>query len=197
MFIAITHYKILDYDDITHFKAISPYIDHLLLRTPMSEADLSSFLALLFQTGFPKEKIIIHSSIELLEAFNLKSIHFREKDFQGFKYKHDHPEISVSMSAHSIDSIKKAESHQLDFVLFGHVFESDSKKALTPRTHEEKIEATYFNIPVVALGGINLETVRDLPPGFSGIAAISAFMDATANQIILLRKEWKTLNSTL
>lgn len=195
MFIAITEYKRLDSHDAAHFINISPHIDRLILRTPMSDADLAAFLTRLLNSGFPPEKVIIHSSIDLLESFKLQSIHFKEHDMEAFKYKEKHPEISVSMSTHSAESIKKAQLNGLDSVLFGHIFESASKKGLPPRTNAEIVEAVSLDIPVIALGGINLYTIRKLPAGFDGISSISGFMDAAPYQIIRLRKEWQRLNS--
>lgn len=195
MFIAITEYKRLDSHDAVHLIDISPYIDRLILRTPMSDTDLAAFLTRLLESGFPPEKVVIHSSIDLLESFKLQFIHFKEHDIEAFKYKEEHPEISVSMSTHSAESIKKAQLNGLDSVLFGHIFESASKKSLPPRTNAEIKEAVSFDIPVIALGGINLYTIEKLPAGFDGISSISGFMDATHNQIINLRKEWHRLNS--
>lgn len=195
MLIAITHYKLLDSNDAAHFIQISPYIDRLILRTPMSDKELFPFLSILLESGFPKEKIILHSSIELLESFNLHAIHFKEHDGNAFKYKHQQPEVSVSMSVHSAEAVKKAQLNGLDFVLFGHIFDSSSKKDLPVRTLEEISEALSFDIPVIALGGVNLQTIRNMPSGFSGIAAISGFMNATIDQIIELRKEWRLSDS--
>ena len=194
MLIAITHFKILISKDIIHFNTISSCIDYLLLRTPMSDNELSSFLCQLIHSGFPKEKIIIHTSTELLESFRLTAIHFRENDPTALTYKKEHPDISVSMSAHSPESVKKAQDNHLDFVLYGHIFESSSKKSLPPRTHQEVRDALSYDIPVVALGGINSTTINQLPAGFGGISAISAFMDASPNQITRIKEEWQILN---
>lgn len=194
MLIAITHFKTLMSKDIVHFNKISSCIDYLLLRTPMSDKELSSFLSQLIHSGFPKEKIMIHTSTKLLESFCLTAIHFRENDPIALSYKKEHPDISVSMSAHSAESVKKAQHNHLDFVLYGHIFESNSKKFLPPRTHQEVRDALSYNIPVIALGGINLETIRKLPVGFSGIASISAFMDTSLSQVTRLKKEWQRLN---
>ena len=42
-------------------------------------------------------------------------------DKDAFSYKSTHPEIEVSMSTHSIDSVKAAYEHDLDYVFFGHI----------------------------------------------------------------------------
>ena len=65
---------------------------------------------------------------------------------------------------------------------------------MPPRTHQEVRDALSYDIPVVALGGINSTTINQLPAGFGGISAISAFMDASPNQITRLKEEWQILN---
>ena len=42
-------------------------------------------------------------------------IHFREMDEDAFSYKSTHPEIE-GMSTHSIESVKAAYEHDLDYV---------------------------------------------------------------------------------
>ena len=190
IFIAITKYKNLTNEDVQHFLDISDGIDGLLFRTPMSSSDLSSFLTSLIEKGFPKSKIIIHSDVHLLEQLHLSHIHFREMDEDAFRYKSSHPEIEVSMSTHSIDSVKAAYEHDLDYVFFGHIFKTPSKPNQLPRSKAEIQRVLEIPIPIYAIGGITEKTILQLPHGFKGICAISFFMNASLQQIELLRKEW-------
>ena len=190
IFIAITKYKDLTNDDVQHFLDISDGIDGLLFRTPMSSSDLSSFLTSLIEQGFPKSKIIIHSDVHLLEQLHLSHIHFREMDEDAFSYKSTHPEIEVSMSTHSIESVKAAYEHDLDYVFFGHIFKTPSKPNQLPRSKAEIQRVLEIPIPIYAIGGITEKTIPQLPHGFKGICAISFFMNASLQQIELLRKEW-------
>ena len=190
IFIAITKYKDLTNDDVQHFLDISDGIDGLLFRTPMSSSDLSSFLTSLIEKGFPKSKIIIHSDVHLLEQLHLSHIHFREMDEDAFSYKSTHPEIEVSMSTHSIESVKAAYEHDLDYVFFGHIFKTPSKPNQLPRSKAEIQRVLEILIPIYAIGGITEKTIPQLPHGFKGICAISFFMNASLQQIELLRKEW-------
>lgn len=190
IFIAITKYKDLTNDDLQHFLDISDGIDGLLFRTPMSSSDLSSFLTSLIEKGFPKSKIIIHSDVHLLEQLHLSHIHFREMDEDAFSYKSTHPEIEVSMSTHSIESVKAAYEHDLDYVFFGHIFKTPSKPNQLPRSKAEIQRVLEIPIPIYAIGGITEKTIPQLPHGFKGICAISFFMNASLQQIELLRKEW-------
>lgn len=196
MFIAITPYRQPVSSDIRHFTAIAPFIDCLLIRTPMSHRETADFLTSLLEAGFPKNKLLVHSDMALLERFDLNAIHFRENDADAFDYKKKHPEITVSMSTHSARAVEAAGENGLDFVLFGHIFETASKPDRPPRSEREINEALSSDIPVIALGGINERTIHQLPSGFGGIAAISYFMDAAPSEIKVLRKGWELSNLT-
>lgn len=190
IFIAITSYKALTTKDLHHFLKIAKGIDGLLFRTPMSHEDLFHFITDLLKQGFPKDKAIIHSDIALLEKLNLSRLHMREMDTQAFDYKAQHPEIEISMSTHSLQSVTQAYEHHLDYVFYGHIFETPSKPNQTPRSIEEIHQVLQLPIPVYAIGGITKETIHDLPHGFAGVCAISFFMNASLTQIEQLRKEW-------
>lgn len=156
----------------------------------MSHEDLFHFITDLLKQGFPKDKMIIHSDIALLEKLNLSCLHMREMDTQAFDYKARHPEIEISMSTHSLQSVTQAYEHHLDYVFYGHIFETPSKPNQTPRSIEEIHQVLQLPISVYAIGGITKETIHDLPHGFAGVCAISFFMNASLTQIEQLRKEW-------
>lgn len=191
MFIAVTPYKDLDDEDLNHYIVISEEIDLLLLRVPMTRDDICWAIDYLLASGFPRTKLMIHSDIGILEKYHLSYIHFREQDMQAFEYKKCHPHIFVSMSTHSVESVKLARDGCLDFVFFGHVFETRSKCGLEPRSAKEIEDAISVAIPVYAIGGIDPYSIKLLPHGFDGICAISFFRDHSLRDIQLLREEWR------
>ncbi|WP_426355956.1 thiamine phosphate synthase [Mammaliicoccus sciuri] len=190
MFIAVTPYKDLDVDDLEHYIEIAEEIDLLLLRVPMTHDDLYWTLDYLLANGFSQTKLMIHSDMTILEKYDLNFIHFREDDVQAFEFKKLHPHISVSMSTHSVESVKRAREWSLDFIFFGHVFESRSKYGLKPRSYKEIKDAVSIDIPVYAIGGIDTHSIKSLPHGFEGVCAISFFRDRSSREIQLLREEW-------
>ncbi|KTT84245.1 thiamine-phosphate pyrophosphorylase [Mammaliicoccus sciuri] len=190
LFIAVTPYKDLDVDDLEHYIEIAEEIDLLLLRVPMTHDDLCWTLDYLLANGFSQTKLMIHSDMTILEKYDLNFIHFREDDVQAFEFKKLHPHISVSMSTHSVESVKRAREWSLDFIFFGHVFESRSKYGLKPRSYKEIKDAVSIDIPVYAIGGIDTHSIKSLPHGFEGVCAISFFRDRSSREIQLLREEW-------
>lgn len=192
MFIAITPYQILTKEVLNHYIEISEHIDLLLLRTPMNHQNLFATIDYLITHGFPKNKIMLHTHTSLVATFDLKYVHFKENDAKAFLFKKQHPDISVSMSTHNIETVTKAQKNNLDFVFFGHVFESSSKQGAKPRSLEEVKNVLSVDIPIFAIGGIDEHTIQKLPKGFQGVCAISFFRNAGNSAIKSLRKEWES-----
>ncbi|MFV5901899.1 thiamine phosphate synthase [Staphylococcus gallinarum] len=190
MFVAITADKYLARKDIMHYLAIEAHIDYLIVRTPMSSDELVDWINMLLQYQFPKEKVIIHENIDVLNRCALTAIHFKEHNNQDLFFKQCFPHIQVSKSTHHSRMVAEAAQRGLDFVLFSHIFETKSKPGLAPRTTDEINAALQYDIPVVALGGINHRTIAQLPNGFDGIAGISLFEKDNVAHLEQLKEVW-------
>jgi len=102
----------------------------------------------------------------------------------------------VGVSTHSLAEAKAARKDGADFVLFGPVFETESKRAFGPPQGLEKLrevtrELTSF--PVIAIGGVTLENSGDcFRAGASGVAAIRLFSDVSTlgEAVKAIRKHW-------
>jgi thiamine-phosphate pyrophosphorylase len=89
------------------------------------------------------------------------------------------PDFLIGVSTHSVAEARKAREQGADFVVFGPVFETESKKAFGEPQGIEKLRvvaAEVAPLPVLAIGGITLENAGEcLHVGASGIAAIRLF----------------------
>ena len=84
----------------------------------------------------------------------------------------------VGTSVHSVEDAVKAQELGADYVLAGHVFETDCKKGL-PGRGLKFIEDVVSNIsiPVYAIGGITPENYKDvIKAGAKGAAIMSSAM---------------------
>lgn len=91
------------------------------------------------------------------------------------------PSMPIGVSTHSLAEAQEAEQKGADFVVFGPVFETESKKVYGPPVGTAALGevAARVSIPVLALGGINLSNYREtLDCGAAGIAGISLFAKA-------------------
>lgn len=91
-------------------------------------------------------------------------------------------EFLIGVSTHSLDEARAAAAAGADFVVFGPVFETESKRAYgQPQGLDKLSEVTreLGEFPVVAIGGITRENAGEcFDAGASGVAAIRLLNDA-------------------
>jgi thiamine-phosphate pyrophosphorylase len=95
----------------------------------------------------------------------------------------------VGVSTHHVQEVEVASMLGADFVVFGPIFETESKRVYGPPQGLSKLRdvtATADDIPIIAIGGITLENVADcFNAGASGIAAIRLLSDPeTMSEIV-------------
>jgi thiamine-phosphate pyrophosphorylase len=88
-------------------------------------------------------------------------------------------EFLIGASTHSLETARAAREGGSDFVLFGPVFETESKRGYGPAQGLDKLKEVtdaLRGFPVIAIGGITLENAEQcFAAGASGIAAIRLF----------------------
>ncbi|MGN0658214.1 MAG: thiamine phosphate synthase [Emergencia sp.] len=82
------------------------------------------------------------------------------------------------VSVHSGQEAVKAESLGADYLIFGHVFETECKPGIPPRGLETLKEiCETVEIPVFAIGGISDENAADcIEAGAAGVCMMSGYM---------------------
>lgn len=92
------------------------------------------------------------------------------------------PEFLIGVSTHSREEARMARVRGADFVVFGPVFATESKREFGEPQGLEKlreITSELRGFPVVAIGGITLDNVAAcFEAGASGVAAIRLLNDA-------------------
>ncbi|UBH08716.1 thiamine phosphate synthase [Macrococcus armenti] len=167
-------------------------IDGVILRLDANDDEIDEFINALKQS-IDVSKIIVHNAPHLLDKHQLKRIHFKERIDDALLFKRQHPEISVGMSAHSIQSVRRINGI-LDYCIFGHVFPTTSKQGLPPQRESVIQEVLNYDIPVIAIGGIDENTIHDLNIKFSGLSGIRLFQHKAVLEHVI--KEWLLRNST-
>lgn len=156
--IAVTNRKLCRIDLIEQIKKIASddYYDAIILR----EKDLNEqeyfVLAEKIQKICAGNKIfIINHFIDT--AICLKTSYFQTSFSDIDKISELHKTIkNIGISVHSVDEAEMAEKCGADFLIAGHIFETDCKKGLKPRGLDflENI-CRNVEIPVFAIGGID------------------------------------------
>jgi thiamine-phosphate pyrophosphorylase len=84
----------------------------------------------------------------------------------------------IGISTHSLEQAKEAEKGGADYIGFGPVFRTTTKDAGIPKGTDMLQEIKrQVHLPVVAIGGINIENIRSvLDTGVDAVAVASAIL---------------------
>ena len=89
------------------------------------------------------------------------------------------PDFLIGVSTHSREEAQVARDGGADFVVFGPVFETESKRGFGAPQGLDRLRAVtraLEDFPVLAIGGITLENIPEcLSAGARGVAGISLF----------------------
>ncbi|WP_028547949.1 thiamine phosphate synthase [Paenibacillus sp. UNC451MF] len=100
--------------------------------------------------------------------------------------------VRIGCSVHSVEEAVQAAGQGADYVLFGHIYESNSKPGLAPRGVKVLAEVVAAcTIPVIAIGGIEPDNVGEvLSTGCAGVAMLSSVLlhSDPAAQILRFRE---------
>ncbi len=91
----------------------------------------------------------------------------------------------VGVSCHTCAEVTRAESEGANFAVFAPVFEKRDAHDLKPQGLSALREASVAKIPVLALGGVTLESAAScLGAGAAGIAGIRLFQENKIEDIV-------------
>jgi thiamine-phosphate pyrophosphorylase len=121
-------------------------------------------------------QFIVNSFYRTAEKIGVRSVHLPFPVFKTFK-RTDFFE-KVGTSVHSVEDALQAEENGADYIICGHIFQTDCKKGLEPRgTDFVKSVKGAVEIPVFAIGGIDenngLEVIK---AGADGVCVMSTLM---------------------
>lgn len=126
-----------------------------------------------------KVTFIMNDSVDLAIACGADGIHVGQDDAPATVVRQlAGPDVVIGVSTNTIDEMKQALADGADYVGFGPMFPTASKKdAHEVVSDEAKHFALHFSLPVVTIGGISLENIGSLyKEGFRSFAMISAIV---------------------
>jgi thiamine-phosphate diphosphorylase len=185
-----------DADRVADLPALGPLADRLTLagqagvdllqiREPdLSAAELIGLVQdLRARLGDAPARIVVNERVDVALAADADGVHLKSDSIPtALVRRHVPAPFLVGRSVHSVEEARAAAGDGADYLIFGTVFPSGSK----PRGHRtaglEALAAVSeaVRIPVLAIGGISLNTVTAAAEaGAAGVAAIGLFFDAT------------------
>ncbi|HED31363.1 MAG TPA: thiamine phosphate synthase [Prosthecochloris aestuarii] len=125
---------------------------------------------------------IVNDRVDIAMAMNADGVHIGQEDLPLEKARKLLPSpVLIGCSASTIAEALKAEREGADYVGFGHIFETISKKKEHSPCGTELLRkvTSRLKLPVIAIGGISAMNARDvMDSGAAGIAVISAISSA-------------------
>jgi thiamine-phosphate pyrophosphorylase len=142
--------------------------------------DLGAHLqSLLMPHGIP---LLINDRLDVALALDAAGVHLAGHSLAPAQARRVlGPDKLLGVSTHSLDDARQAMREGVDFIVFGPVFDTPSKRQYgTPQGLQRLTEVVaHVTCPVIAIGGIDLDNLPQvLHTGAHGVAMIRAVLAA-------------------
>lgn len=120
---------------------------------------------------------IVNDNVDIAKTMHADGIHVGQSDMEALDVRKAlGNDVILGVSAQTVEQAKKAEAHGADYLGVGAVFPTGSKDDAEDVSYETlKAICEAVSIPVIAIGGITQDNVKELAgSGIVGIAVISA-----------------------
>ena len=175
--IAVTNDKLETNQLLDTLLTIEASIDAVILREKSkTDSEVITFIEQLIEAGFDSTKVIVHRRINVASITGIKKVQLPGYDVPLALLRKQFPAISFGRSVHSIEEAEAAYKAGADWVLYGHIFATNSKEGLPPRGTDELFQIVEsLPIPVYAIGGIQPHHLQQLNQGgVAGVAVMSS-----------------------
>jgi thiamine-phosphate pyrophosphorylase len=141
-------------------------------------------------------RILLNDRLDVACAAAAGGVHLGEQSMpveeakRFVRERHAQGGFLVGASAHSLGAARAAEKSGADYLIFGPVFPTPSKKAFgEPQGIRTLAElCRVLSIPVLAIGGITVDNAAECAAaGAAGIAAIRLFQEASDLDLVVRR----------
>ena len=120
---------------------------------------------------------VINDNVDIAQAVDADGVHVGQSDMEAGDVRRKlGPDKIIGVSAQTVEQALRAQEHGADYLGVGAVFPTGSKADAVEVSHETVKEiCEAVDIPVIAIGGITADNVKELAgTGICGIAVISA-----------------------
>ena len=123
-----------------------------------------------------KAVFMVNDRVDIALLSGAEGVHLGQEDIPLKEARRLMPSSIIGVSTHNIEEAKRAEGEGADYISFGPIFPTVTKKdADAPKGVKRLREvASKVDLPVVAIGGITIENARQvMETGASSVAVIS------------------------
>ncbi|MCT4508793.1 MAG: thiamine phosphate synthase [Tepidibacter sp.] len=160
-------------------ESVNAGIDSIILRE--KDLDYRSLYEIAKKIKIITDKrnvpLIINGNLDVAEDLNCHGFHI---GFNCIQNKIPKFNGIIGVSIHSVEEAIKAQNLGADYIIAGHIFQTDCKKGLKPRGIEFIKELKQnLQIPIISIGGINENNIKSIyESGSSGVAIMSSIMES-------------------
>ncbi len=128
-----------------------------------------------------KTKIFINDSVEAAVKSCADGVHIGQEDDSFEKIKARYPLLKIGLSTHNTEQVEKASLLDLEYIGFGPVFKTSTKKDHSPVVGNIVEKAVLLSRhSVVFIGGINKKNIESLPQSdnimYAVVSALNEFL---------------------
>lgn len=154
-------------------------VDYIHIREKSKSISDIILLIKLLEQEIDKKKLVIHDRLDLALLYNIPTIHLPSYGLPVKRVRKQYPSLRIGRSVHSLDEAIQAEKDGANYVLYGHLFKTNSKLGQPPRGVAEltKIKR-MLHIPVYGIGGITANNLKEIKnTNLDGVAVMSGIFD--------------------
>ena len=127
-------------------------------------------------------RLVVNDRADIARAAGACGVHLAARSLDAATVRRVFgPDFLIGVSTHPVDEAREARDGGANFVVFGPVFDTPSKRAYGPPVGLERLGGTaraLAPLPVLALGGVTRDNfAQALAAGARGVAAIRLFGD--------------------
>jgi len=181
-------------------KVIEGKPDIIQLRYKGEDSKFFLEIAESLKKSIPDEIIyLINDRVDICLLCDCDGVHLGKKDLYVESVRRILPDKIIGVSTESLEDVKVVKNKDIDYIAVGSIFKSPTKKEKKPiGTGILKEIKKIISIPLIGIGGINIEnTRRVIESGADGIAVISAIEKSDNPEKIMkklkeeIKKGWK------
>jgi thiamine-phosphate pyrophosphorylase len=149
-----------------------------------------------FATGSAAARVLINDRLDVALASGASGVHLGsasipvEEVVRWCRAGNTQPAFLIGVSCHSVEEARRAEAAGANYVFFGPIFETPSKKAFGPPQGTTRLRevCASVGIAVIAIGGVDVENAAEcLRAGAAGVAAIRLFQGKETAEAVARR----------
>lgn len=151
-------------------------------RSPLGQADYAAGLMTALGEQRDDLWLFLNDRADIALSLGLDGVHLRNDSLPLERHAPRlRDALLFGVSTHSLAGVRAAEAAGADFVTFGPIYDTPSKRGYGKPVGLRALEriARASRLPIFALGGVTPQRTRDcLDAGAYGVSAVSAIWDA-------------------